>query len=299
MKKILVTGATGVIGRRVVPALVKAGHQVTAVARTPEKAAALTKAGADPVTVDLFNADDVASAAAGRDAIIHLATNIPLGISAARPSAWKTNDRLRTEAANNLASAAIDAGAATYVGESIAFPYLDSGAAWIDETQPCGYHSGSQTSVDAEAAAQRVTDHGAAGVMLRFAMFHAVDSGHIGTFMSMAKRGISPFFGGPDGYQSFIDADDAARAVASALDVPAGIYNVAEPNPTTRAAHAAELASLLNKKKLRSIPTLLQKAGGKPVTELGRSQRISSRKLQEASSWEPRVDVITRWKDLT
>jgi uncharacterized protein YbjT (DUF2867 family) len=119
LKKILVTGATGVIGRRVVPALVQAGHQVNAVARAPEKAAAITNAGAQPATIDLFNADAVATAVADRDAVIHLATNIPLGAATARKSAWKTNDRLRTEAANNLASAVIDAGAGTYVGESI------------------------------------------------------------------------------------------------------------------------------------------------------------------------------------
>lgn len=299
MKKVLLTGATGVIGRQVIPALVQAGHHVNAVTRTPDKAAAVAKAGAEPVTVDLFNPDAVASAAADRDAVIHLATNIPLGLATMRPSAWKMNDRLRTEAASNLASAVIDAGTATYIGESMTFPYRDAGSEWIDESHPCDYHAGTQSAVEAEAAAQRVTDHGLVGVSLRFAMFHADDSGHIDTFRSIAKWGFSPFVGPAGNHQSFVDAGDAARAVVAALDVPPGIYNVAEPNPTTRGEHAAELARLLGKKKLRRTPQLLLKAGGEPVEELCRSQRISSQALQQASTWEPRVDIISRWKELT
>lgn len=299
MKKILLTGATGVIGRRVVPALVEAGHQVNAVCRTPEKELAIGSAGANPVTIDLFNPDEVTAAAADRDAVIHLATNIPLGAAAVRKSAWKTNDRLRTEAANNLASAVIDAGVDTYIGESITFPYLDAGADWIDESHDRDHHQGSATVVDAEAAARRVTDHGLTGVVLRFAMFHAADSGHIGTFLSMARWGIAPFFGQPGGYQSFIDADDAAQAVVAAVDVAAGTYNVAEPAPTSRADHSAELARVFGKKRLRFMPKMVEKAGGDAIEELCRSQRISSEALQRAGAWEPKIDVVTRWKDLT
>ena len=299
MKKILITGATGVIGRQVLPELVHAGHQVSAVTRSPEKAAAVTKVGAEPVTLDLFNPDAVAAAVAGCDAVIHLATNIPLGVATMRASAWKTNDRLRTEAADNLASAVIAAGVATYIGESTTFQYLDGGADWISESQPRKYHDGSRSVLHAEAAAQRVTDAGLVGVILRFAMFHAADSGHLSTFLSLAKRGVSPFIGPPTGYQSFVDSGDAARAVLAALDVGSGIYNVAEPNPRTRAEHSAELARVLDKKKLRPVPSLLLKAGGPAGEEQCRSQRISSQALQHAGAWEPRVDVISRWKDVT
>lgn len=298
MKKVLVTGATGVIGRRAVPALVADGHQVMAVARTPEKAAAITNTGAHPITLDLFNATEVTAAVDGCDAVLHLATNIPLGAAAARPSAWKTNDRLRTEAADNLASAVIETGAAIYVGESITFPYLDGGSDWIDESQPRDYHAANETVVHAEAAAQRVTDSGAVGVALRFAMFYANDSGHIGTFASMAKRGVAPFVGDPSHYHAFVDAEDAARATCAALDVTAGVYNVAEPNPTTRTEHCAALARAFGRKKLRFLPRLLQKAGGAAAEEFSRSQRISSQALQEAGTWEPRVDIVTCWKDL-
>jgi nucleoside-diphosphate-sugar epimerase len=279
--------------------LVKAGHQVNAVARMPEKAEAVNTAGAAAVTIDLFDADAVSAGVSDRDAVIHLATNIPLGAAAARMGTWKTNDRLRTEAANNLASAVIDSGTVTYVGESITFPYLDGGSEWITESRPCAYHDGSGTAGEAEAAVQRVTDQGLVGVVLRFAMFHAADSGHIGTFLGMARLGMAPYFGALANYQSFVDTGDAARAVVAAFDVEADIYNVAEPNPATRAEHCAELARLFDKKRLRSLPKIAQKAGGKAVEELSRSQRVSSQRLQQAGGWEPHVDIITRWKDLT
>ncbi len=299
MRKIFITGATGVIGRQVLPALANAGHQVSAVARSPQKAAAIEEAGAKPVTVDLFNPDAVAAAVAGRDAVIHLATNIPLGLATMRPSAWHMNDRLRIEAANNLASAVIESGIDTYIGESTTFQYVEAGSDWISEEQPRDYHDGTRSCLDAEAAAQRVTDSGLTGVILRFAMFHAADSSHIDTFLSVAKRGMSPLIGPPAGYQSFIDSGDAARAVVAALDVASGIYNVAEADPTVRAEHAAELAQRLGKKKLRVIPSLLLKAGGPSAEALCRSQRISSKAFQHAAVWEPQIDVVSRWKDLT
>ena len=297
MRKILLTGATGVIGRRVLPELVRAGHHVRAVARTAEKAATITAAGAEPITLDLFDAGAVAAAVDGRDTVIHLATNIPPIADAAEPAAWAINDRLRSEASNHLASAAIASGVDTYIGESMTFPYVDGGSDWIDESQPCTYHAGSRTAAEAEAAAHRVTEHGAVGVVLRFAMFHAHDSDHVGTFLDMARDGLAPFYGAPPGYVSFVDAGDAARAVVAALEVPPGIYNVAEPNPATRAEHAAALARLFGKPQLHFISPEQQEAAGDAAEELARSQRISSRSLREAGAWEPRVETIHRWKD--
>jgi len=299
MRDVFVTGATGVIGRRLVPALVQAGHHVRAVARSPEKAATVTASGAHPRTVDLFNPDDVASAVVGCNAVIHLATSVPLGLHTMRKRAWKMNDRLRSEASRNLAAAAIDARVPTYIGESMTFPYTDAGSDWIDESHPRTYHSDSQTCVDAENAALQVTNAGLTGIALRFAMFHDERSGHIQSFLDIADRGFSPFVGAAGAYQSFVDTQDAAAAIVAALDVGAGVYNVVEPNPSTRGEHVAELAQLLGRKKLRSCPRLVEKLGGAAVEEMSRSQRVSCRALQETGSWEPRIHIMDRWKDLT
>src|ERR671932_756223 len=93
--QIFVTGATGVIGRRVVPLLLAAGHQVTAVARTPEKSAALERMGAAAVLLDLFAAEAVRRAVAGHQVVINLATHIPPSTRMFLPGAWRANDRIR------------------------------------------------------------------------------------------------------------------------------------------------------------------------------------------------------------
>jgi len=89
----------------VVPLLLKAGHQLTAVARSPEKRLALERAGAAAVTVDLFDPLAVRQAVRGHDAVVNLATHIPSAARAFLPGAWRENSRVRREVSANLAAA--------------------------------------------------------------------------------------------------------------------------------------------------------------------------------------------------
>ena len=100
--KVFIAGATGVLGRAAVKALVAAGHDVRGTARGEEKAALLRAVGAEPVAVDLYDAEAVKSAVAGSEAVVHLATKIPPLTKVRSRKAWAENDRLRTEAAHNL-----------------------------------------------------------------------------------------------------------------------------------------------------------------------------------------------------
>ena len=84
-QRVFVTGGTGVLGRRLVPRLVEAGHQVTAVARSPEKADALRAAGAAPITVDMFDRAALRVVLEGHDSVAQLATHIPTGPCCCRP----------------------------------------------------------------------------------------------------------------------------------------------------------------------------------------------------------------------
>src|SRR2546422_9123121 len=93
--KVFLTGATGVIGRRVVPALVAAAHQVTAVGRTAEKRAQLERQGARAVAVDLFDPAAARAAVRGHDVLVNLATHIPPSSQAFFPWAWRANSRGR------------------------------------------------------------------------------------------------------------------------------------------------------------------------------------------------------------
>src|SRR3954447_8542799 len=105
--RIFVAGATGVIGKRLVPLLVEAGAAVTGVARSPAKRRQLERQGATPVTVSLFDPAAVEEAVAGHDIVINMATRIPSRLRLLLPGAFRENTRLRREASQNLALAAI------------------------------------------------------------------------------------------------------------------------------------------------------------------------------------------------
>ncbi len=288
-------GGTGVLGRRAVPALVAAGHDVTVVARSDGKAAQVTAAGASPVQLDVFDAAAVQAAVDGHDVVVNLATAIPSGAQAARASAWRTNDRLRREAARHLADAVPTGG--RYVGESITFPYADRGDDWIDESAERTYFKLNRSVADAEAGAASVTDRGGVGVTLRLAMFWSPDSTHHEMLVGAARKGWWLLPGRPDAYTSFVHVDDAARAVVAALDAPAGIYNVAEPDPRPRGEHADALARAVGRDRLRTPPGLLQRMGGAAIESMARSQRISSRKLTDATGWKPGIAIVECWSN--
>lgn len=297
-QRVFVTGATGVLGRRVVPALVEAGHTVTAAVRSEAKADSVRAVGATPVSVDLLDRAAVRAVIDGHDTVAQLATHIPTGASAVRRSAWRTNDSLRRDAAAAIAGAVIDAGVGRLIQESITFPYVDCGDEWIDEHAERAYYWGTQTTVDAEAAAATVMAAGGVSVVLRFAMFMAPDSAHIHSFVSAARRGLFALFGAPEGYVSFVHADDAAAAVVAALDVPAGTYNVAEPDPVRRSAHCDALAEVVGRSRLRPVPSLVERAGGDTAASLARSHRISSQHLRDTSPWVPTIHCVDRWKEM-
>ena len=134
--KIFVTGATGVLGRPLVPLLIRGGNEVRAVCRRDDAADALRDAGAGPVALDLFDPDAVRSAVEGSEAVLHLATNVPTLTKAGRPKGWDTHNRLRTVATEHLVTASRAAGVARFVKESVTFTYADGGDAWLTEESP-------------------------------------------------------------------------------------------------------------------------------------------------------------------
>jgi nucleoside-diphosphate-sugar epimerase len=286
--KIFLTGATGVVGTRALPALVAAGHDVTAVARSDEKAELVRSLGGSPVTVDLFDQEAVLAAVVGHEAVIHLATHIPDLSRSARAEAWAENDRLRTEASSHLVDAAIATGAGRYVQESICFPYLDGGDRWLDEEAPIEHAGGPfRGAAAAEQAAARFGRQGGTAVVLRFAAFYAPDSSHTQAFNRLLRRRINPFAGPPDAYVSSIHAEDAGTAVVSALSAPAGVYNIADDEPLTRREAGAAAAAALGRRRPFGMPRLMRALAPTSARPLMRSQRISNARFKEATGWAP------------
>ena len=284
--KLFVTGATGVLGRRAVPLLVQAGHTVTAVARSKEKADALRRQGAEPVHVDLFDPGAVKAAVAGHEGVVNLATNIPSPTRALLPGAWSDNARIRTEGSRNLVDAALAAGATRYVQESIAFIYRHGADAWIDEDVPLDPPGLGAPSVEAEAQTRRVTEAGGAGVVLRFGQFYASDSSHSAYMCRMIRMRL-PALPGPHGaYGPSISADDAAAGVVAALEAPAGTWNVTDDEPLTRRAFNATLADAIGVKPPIGTGSALLRLSATTRFYL-RSQRVSNRRFKEATGWAP------------
>ena len=227
---------------------------------------------------------------AGADAVVNLLTRIPPAERMATPGAWDENDRLRREASAVIALAADVAGAGRLVQESLAFVYADGGDAWLDEDAPVVGGSTTSTALIAEANARVLF---ADTVVLRFGLFIGPDSGLTLSDIEAARAGISPSLGRRDAYLPTVWLDDAATAVVAALGAPAGTYNVADEDPPTRGEIDAALADVVGRNALR--PALVEVP---PMFEpVARSQRISSRRLREATGWRPRVRAgIAGWR---
>jgi nucleoside-diphosphate-sugar epimerase len=287
--KILVTGATGVIGRRVVPLLIQRGHEVTAAGRSLERLTPLAREGAEPVTLNLFDAAAVARAVAGRDAIINLATSIPASSWALLPGAWRATGRVRREGSRVLAEAAIAFGVQRFIQESFAPIYADAGNQWIDETSPIQPARYNRAVVDAEASAFHATASGATGVVLRFAYFYDLDSDFSADAARMVRRNWAPAFGNPASYISSVTHDDAAAAVVAALNVPAGVYNIGDNDPVTRRDFYNALAAAIGARPPRFLPAWTRHLAGSLGETLSRSQRISNQRFRAtAPEWTPR-----------
>ena len=294
--QIFVAGATGVIGRRLVPLLLDGGHSVTAVARSAERRAHLERLGARPVQVDLFDAAGVRSAVAGHDVVINLATHIPPPSKAFFPGAWRENDRIRREASRIIADAAIAAGASRLIQESFAGSYPDRGDQWIDERTPVHPAKHTRSTLDAEREADRFTREGRIGIILRFALFYGPDSPHMRDTIAFVRKGKAPTFGRPDGFISSVSMDDAAAAVAGALTVPSGVYNIVDDRPLTRQEYFESLAAALGVGMPWLPPPWMAKLAGSLGETIARSLRLSNAKFKGASGWAPRYpSVVEGW----
>lgn len=285
--RVFVTGATGAIGSRALPLLIKAGHQVTAIGRSPQKRAVLQSAGACPVAVSIFDAVELARRMNGHDAVLNLATHIPSSsIRMMFRGAWKENDRIRRAGSLAVMSAARDAGVPRLVQESFAPMYADGGDEWLDETAPVAPSAYNRSTLHAEESVERFVQSDGTGVVLRFAALYGPDR-LMREMLDLLRRGWSPLPGDPQAYFTSLAQEDAATAVVAALDVPSGIYNVAEDEPMRRGEWVTSLAKAAGYRQPRPLPRWLTRMAGGSMELLSRSLRISNRSFREATGWEP------------
>ena len=292
--EIFVTGATRVLGRPVVQALIDAGHSVRALSRSKENAAVLRKLGADPVPASLFEVESLKPALTGSDAILHLATRIPPTMKMGRLSAWQENDHIRREGTRNLVEAALAVGGVqTFIYPSFAFVYPDSGDRWIDAgTTPVQSAATLDSTLDAEVAAASFAGNEHRGISLRMGAFYGPESPATWEFLSYARRGIAAFPGSRDAYLPQIWIQDAARAIIAALmqPVPSGIYDIVDDEPLRRGDMFDAVAHAVGRKHLRPLPDLLMRMLlGTKDDDIHRSLRISNGRFKTVSNWQPAV----------
>jgi 2-alkyl-3-oxoalkanoate reductase len=287
-ERILVTGATGVVGRIAVPALVRLGHRVTAIGRSDDKRALLASFGAEPIALDMFDRDAARRALAGHTVVINLATHMPPSVfQTMLPWAWRENDRVRREGSASLVDAALATGVGRFIQESFAPVYEAAGDEWIDERWPVRPTRYNRTVLDAEHSARRFTAAGGTGIVLRFASFYGPDK-FLGEMIKVVRRGWSPIPGRADAYWSSVAHEDAAYAVAAALAAPTGTYNVCDDEPITRREYADVLAAALGVKAPKTMPAWVTALGGSVMDLLSRSQRMSNASLKHATGWSPK-----------
>ncbi len=296
--RIFVTGATGVIGKALVPQLAATGHTVTALSRSPHNDEMLSRMGAHPVAVKLFDVDALTRALRGYDAIFHLATKIPPTMQMGKQSAWLENDRLRRDGTRNLVTAALAAGTVhTMIYPSFDFLYPSSGSAWLDaQTSRIDPAPTLVSTVDAEEAVARFSannkDKTHRGISLRMGMFYGPESPAAWEMLNYARKGIGVLPGARSGYLPMIWLQDAVRAIFIALaeSVPAGVYDIVDDEPMTRADVFTAMAHAVGRKRLMALPDFMMRLMmGVKFADMSRSLRISNRLFKAVSTWQPQV----------
>jgi nucleoside-diphosphate-sugar epimerase len=287
--KIIVTGATGVIGRNAIPELVENGHEVVGFHRRDDGATWLRSVAARPRRVDLFDPDDLQRELRGADVVIHLATSIPPLAKMTKARHRDDNDRLRTDATRNIVDAARQTGVARVVVESISFNDVDRGDHWITEDDDVrAEFRPTASALIAEDLVARFASTGAAGVSLRFAQPYGPGTASSELVTALTARKV-PLVGPGTNFVSSIHSADAGSAVVASLEAASGRYNVGDDQPMRSRERLELQVSGLGAPTPRSIPAGLARIlVGRATHQLTVSQRVLNRRFRDTTGWAPR-----------
>ena len=298
--RIFVAGATGVLGRRLVPLLVEGGHQVTAMTRTPGKAAGLRATGAEPVVADALDRDALLRAvvAARPEVVVHQLTALAGTISFRRfDQAFALTNRLRTEGTDHLLEAARAAGTRRFVAQSFAgWPFARVGGPVKTEGDPL--------DPDPPAELRRTLDairhlesavlgtEGVEGVVLRYGGFYGpgTSAGAGGYMLEELRRRRFPMVGAGGGVWSFVHIDDAATATVAAVERGApGLYQVVDDDPAPVSEWLPALAAAAGARPPRRVPVWLARllAGEHGVVLMNEARGAANAKARRELGWRP------------
>ncbi|MBX6365179.1 MAG: NAD(P)-dependent oxidoreductase [Gemmatimonadetes bacterium] len=301
--RVFVAGATGVLGRRLVPMLVEAGHEVTGMTRTPAKAALLREFGAHPVVADALDPDAVGRAVAesAPEVIVHELTAIPANLDLRRfDRDFALTNRLRTEGTDNLLSAGRAVGVRRFVAQSYAAwntartgPQVRTEQDPLDPDPPKPLRRTLEAIRYLEEAVTGAT--WTEGIVLRYGGFYGPGTSMAirppSPMVEMVRKRWLPIVGDGAGVMSFIHIDDAAAATVAAVERGRrGIYNIVDDEPAPASQWLPALAHAVGARPPLHVPRWLGRllAGEAAVVLMTRVRGASNAKARRELGWRPR-----------
>ncbi len=301
--KVFVAGATGALGKQLVPTLVAGGHEVTGMTRTGAKQDLIRRIGACPVVADALDPEAVARAVAEAEpeVVIHQLTAIDAGsVTRSLDKAFAQTNRLRTEGTDHLLAAAKAVGARRFIAQSFAgWPFERTGGPVKTEEDPL--QSSPPKSVSQTLGAIRYLERavtraeGVEGVALRYGGFYGPGTSlgldPVGEQIEMILKRRFPVVGSGAGIWSLVHIEDAAAATVAALERgEPGVYNVVDDEPVPVSAVLPELAKVVGAKPPRHIPRWVGRllAGEGMTIMMTEVRGASNAKAKRELGWELR-----------
>lgn len=297
--KVFVAGATGAIGRSLLPKLRAGGHEVTGMTRSDNRADQLCSEGYAAVVADAFDAGAVEATIvqAAPEVVVHQLTSIPAQIEPRKMAEqFEENDRLRVEGTRNLMAGASAAGVRRVVAQSVAFAYDPSGEELKTEDAPL-YESGpppfDRTAKALQSLESQVLEaDGIDGVVLRYGFFYGPGTtyGADGSQAEAVRSRRLPIIGEGGGMFSFIHVDDAADATVTAVEGQVtGAFNVVDDEPAAWRDWLLVYAKALGAKPPRRVPGFVARPLAGPVGfyYATRLRGASNEKAKRELGWRP------------
>jgi nucleoside-diphosphate-sugar epimerase len=281
--RVFVAGASGAIGRRLVPQLLEAGHEVVGTHKSTEGGDALQRLGATPVRLDLLDAEAVRAAVAAHrpEAIVHEATALGDAVWGRNfDKVFEQTNALRTRGTDALLAAAWDVGVGRFVAQSFAsYRYLRQGGPVKTEDDPLDSHVPANAKRSFEAMAyldSTVVEAG--GIILRYGAFYGASNDGL---IEPIRNRQYPIIGNGNGITSWIHLDDAAAATVLALEKrgPA-LYNIVDDEPAAVREWLPVAARALGARPPRRFPAWLARmVAGEAAVVMGTDARGASNAL--------------------